>query len=59
MVYLDIDHTKLLGWAILYTLDNVRESQKLLMVMSKSPGSLDFDSKSCEIDALHKYSGHT
>ena len=32
------------AWEILYTLLKVRESEKLLMVMNKSPGSLYFDS---------------
>ena len=32
------------AWEILYTLVMFRESEKLLMVMNKLPGSLYFDS---------------
>ena len=32
------------AWEILYCLVKVRESQKLLMVVNKAPGSLYFDS---------------
>ena len=32
------------AWAILFALGKVRESQKLLMVVNKAPGSLYFDS---------------
>ena len=32
------------AWEILYALVKVRESQKLLMVVNKAPGSLYFDS---------------
>ena len=41
---------------ILYAMAKVRESQKLLMVLNKAPGSLYFDSLTCKLDALHKYS---
>ena len=32
------------AWEILYAFVKVRESQKLLMVVNKAPGSLYFDS---------------
>ena len=32
------------AWEILYALFKVRESQKLLIVVNKAPGSLYFDS---------------
>ena len=32
------------AWKILYVMVNVREYQKLLMVVNKAPGSLYFDS---------------
>ena len=32
------------AWGILYALGKFRESQKLLMVVNKAPGSLYFDS---------------
>ena len=45
------------GWAILFPLAKVRESQELLMVVNKAPSSLLGDSLSVPyIDGIHDYS---